>query len=63
MGSRIFTKDDDKKVTRIVKDAKLYKNTILESVEFIKKWGVNAEYVVNETENLWEIKISIPLTC
>ncbi len=63
MGSRIFSKDDDKKITRIVKDAKLYKNTILESVEIIKKWGVNAEYVVNETENLCEIKISIPLTC
>jgi len=55
--------EEDKKITRIVNDVKLYKNTIIESVEFIRKWGVNAEYVVNETENMCEIKILIPLGC
>ena len=53
--------DDDKKITRIVNDMNLYKNTILESVEFIKRWGAEAEYEVTEGENSCEIKILIPL--
>ena len=53
--------DENKKITRIAKDMKLYKNTILESVEFIRRWGADAKYEINEEEDLCEIKITIPL--
>ena len=53
--------DESKKITRIVNDMKLYKNTILESVEFIRRWGVEAQCEISENSQGCEIKILIPL--
>lgn len=53
--------EDNKKITRVVNDMKLYKNTILESIEFIRRWGVDAQYEISENKDLCEIKIMIPL--
>lgn len=51
----------EKRVKRRVNDIRIFTNTIRQSVDIIRKNGVDATYDVNEKENFYEIKIQIPM--
>jgi len=48
------------RIIRKAGDARVYTNTVLESVEIIRKWGVDATCDIEERDSFYEIMIKIP---
>lgn len=57
---KLKTKDKGT-VKRYLKDIRLFTNTIKQAVDMVKTSGVNVDYRMQQTEESYEISISIPI--
>ncbi len=55
-------KRNTSKIRYVLKDVKIFTNTIKKSVEIMKKSGIMATYAVVKNEDEYQININIPLT-
>lgn len=51
----------EQKMKRVLRDIRLFTNTINQAIDLIKKSGVEAKYSMEEKDDFYEIKIKIPM--
>ncbi|HOA79487.1 MAG TPA: nucleoid occlusion protein [Defluviitaleaceae bacterium] len=51
----------EQKMKRVLRDIRLFTNTINQAIDLIKKSGVEAKYTMEEKDDCYEIKIKIPM--
>lgn len=52
---------EQQKVKRFISDIRLFTNTIKQAIEVMNKSGVDAMYLMEQREHVYEIKINIPM--
>jgi ParB family chromosome partitioning protein len=52
---------EEQKVKRFIGDIRLFTNTIKQAIELMNKSGVDAMYLAEQREHVYEIKINIPM--
>ncbi len=52
-------KKNEYKIKRIIKDIRIFTNTINQAVDIMKESGVDTDYVINETEDGYKIVIDV----
>ncbi len=58
---QVSVPEEGQKVKRFINDVRVLVNTIKQAVDFMNKSGIDANYLMEQKENSYEIKINIPM--